>query len=73
MHNNEICKAYINKNYQTFDCHLSNSNMSPTCDSTHQNDNHFIPNTGQHLHVNWFTSILNMNCHFMEILRPWGM
>jgi len=28
-----------------------------------------ILNVGQHLHANWFTSILNVNFEFMEIFR----
>jgi hypothetical protein len=31
-----------------------------------------IPNTAQHLHVNWFTSISSANSEFMEILKHWG-
>jgi len=54
----------INKNPRSFDCHLSDFNVSPTGDSTYVR----MINTGQHLHVSRFTGILKPNSEFKEIL-----
>jgi hypothetical protein len=59
------------ENLSNVRCHLCDFNMSSTGDSTHVRMIMKSPNTGQHLHVNLFTSIWNANLEFTEILSLW--